>query len=76
MVVNKAGIINYPFVELVFDADGFGSPGNKLADYWQYAGEPGFEFGGLKMFYEWDSPLMTPEEIMSVGPPPAVIIYQ
>ncbi|MCA9983243.1 MAG: hypothetical protein KDE59_03075 [Anaerolineales bacterium] len=76
MVLNKPAIQNYPFVELVFDADGFGPPGTKLADYWQYAGEPGFEYGGLKMFYEWDSPLLQPNEIMNITPLPSVIIYQ
>ena len=76
MVLNKPAIQNFPFVELVFDADGYGPPGTKIADYWQYAGEPGFEYGGLKIFYEWDFPRLLPEEIMSLSPLPSVIIYQ
>lgn len=76
MVLGKEGIEDYPYVELVFDADGFGAPAAKLADYEQYAAEPGFEYGGLKLFYGWDFPLMTAAEVMAVEPQPAIIVYQ
>ena len=76
MLPDKANIQGYPFVELVIDADGFGSPGSKISDYNQYAVEPGFEYGGLKLFYQFDSPLMSPRDVMSLSPQPAVIIYQ
>ena len=76
MITNKEQIINYPFVELVIDADGFGSPGVKIVDYVQYAAEPGFEYGGFKLFYDWDSPVMTPADVMNLSPQPSVIIYQ
>lgn len=76
MLPDKAGIQGYPFVELVIDADGFGGPGVKISDYNQYAVEPGFEYGGFKLFYEYDSPLMSPQDVMRLSPQPAVIIYQ
>ena len=76
MLRNKADIANYPHVELVIDADGFGSPEAKIGDYLQYANEPGFEYGGFKLFYGWDVPLMRPAGVMALEPPPAVIIYQ
>lgn len=76
MVVDKEGIVDYPNVELVFDADGFGGPEGKRSDYLQYAGEPGFEYGGFKLFYDWDWPLMAPADVMSLEPRPAVIVYQ
>jgi hypothetical protein len=76
MVLDKEGIIDYPHVELVIDADGFGSPGAKKGDYLQYASEPGFEYGGFKLFYNWDFPLLTPAEVLAIDPRPAVIIYQ
>ena len=74
--MGKEGIKDYPYVEVVFDADGFGGPAAKVADYDQYAAEPGFEYGALKLFYEWDFPLMTPAEVMAVEPQPAIIVYQ
>ncbi len=76
MIVNKAGIGSYPQVELLIDADGFGSPGTKMVDFWQYAAEPGHEYSGIKLFYEWDRPLMSPVEVMSLRPAAALIIYQ
>ncbi|MFT5195681.1 MAG: hypothetical protein ACI9EW_002813 [Cellvibrionaceae bacterium] len=76
MIPNKEQIQSFPFVELVIDADGYGPPGTKIADYHQYANEPGFEYGGFKLFYDWDSPVMNPDEVMDLSPPPAVIIYQ
>ena len=76
MLLDKEAIIDYPHVELVIDADGFGSPGAKRGDYLQYAAEPGFEYGGFKLFYGWDFPLMVPAEVMALEPHPAVIIYQ
>ncbi len=76
MVRGKEFIEDYPYVELVFDADGFGGPQAKTRDYSQYVGEPAFEYGGLKLFYNWDSPLLTPAEVMSLEPQPAVIVYQ
>lgn len=76
MITNKEQIQNFPFVELVIDADGYGGPGTKYVDYTQYANEPGFEYGGFKLFYDWDSPVMTPNEVMNLAPQPSVIIYQ
>lgn len=76
MVPDKAAIADYPYVELVFDADGFGHPDAKSGDYGQYAAEPGFEYGGFKLFFEWDYPLMSPAQVMALDPPPMVIIYQ
>ena len=76
MVRNKEDIIDYPYVELVFDADGFGSPRAKIGDYDQYAAEPGFEFGGMKLFFNWDVPVMSPAEVMALEPQPAIIVYQ
>jgi hypothetical protein len=76
MVLDKGAIQDYPLVHLVWDADGYGSPGAKIGDYNQYRGEPGFEYGGFKLFYDLDTPLMTPARVMALEPPPAMIIYQ
>jgi hypothetical protein len=64
-------------VELVIDADGVGSGWNKLADYKQYVQEPGLEYAGIKIFTRHDvGELLTLEELITLEPPPAVIIYQ
>ncbi|RMG90363.1 MAG: hypothetical protein D6706_19745 [Chloroflexi bacterium] len=78
MLPNKELIEPYPFVELVIDGDGFGSPGPKISNYNKYATEPAFEYGGFKLFpYDGDNPLLSPQQVMSLlFPPPVIIIYQ
>ena len=34
------------------------------------------EFGGVKLFYRQDVPMMTAQEILALVPAPDVIIYQ
>jgi hypothetical protein len=76
MLVRKNEILDYVFVDLVWDADGFGSTHAKVADYVQYSGEPGFDFGGFKIFYRYDTPVMAPEDVLGLDPPPTLVIYQ
>lgn len=76
MIENKAAIQDYPLVDLVWDADGFGGPWAKVMDYRQYRDEAGFEYGGIKLFYDYDVNLLTPAQVMGLDPPPAYIIYQ
>ena len=61
---------------MIWHADGFGSRGAKLDDYNQYREEAGFEYGGFKLFYRLDTPMMTPQEVLALFPPPAFISYQ
>ncbi len=76
MVENKDVIQDYPLVYLVWDADGFGGQWAKIGDYNQYRNEAGFEYGGFKLFYDYDVNLLTPAEVLGLDPPPAYIIYQ
>lgn len=76
MIVDKENIVNYSGVELLIDSDGAFSTAVKTNSYLQYASEPGFEFGGIKYFYEYDDYIPTASEIMSLQPRPAIIIYQ
>ncbi len=76
MVEQKEQILDYPLVDLVWDADGFGSASPKIGDYLQYSGETGFEFGGFKIFYRYDYQVMTPEQVLALDPQPALVIYQ
>ena len=76
MFTGKDVIKDYPYVELVWDADGFGGSGAKVGDYEQYAAEPGFEHGGFKLFYNYDTPLMTPVQVLSLEPFPVFVVYQ
>ncbi|MBN1920609.1 MAG: hypothetical protein JW892_05150 [Anaerolineae bacterium] len=76
MFEGKERIESYRLVELIWDADGFGGPPAKIADHLQYAEEPGFEYGGFKLFYDYDVPLMTPAEVLCLQPRPVFVVYQ
>ena len=76
MITQKECIVDYPCVDLIWDADGFGGPSAKIGDYNQYRGETGFEYGGFKVFYDYDTPVMTPMEVLGLVPPPTLVIYQ
>jgi hypothetical protein len=84
MVTNKQAIVDYAYVELVFNGDGYGPPGPKIRNYLQYANEPGFEYGGFKIFTDqvdgrllYDFPFMLPQDVMrELVPQPVIIIFQ
>lgn len=63
-------------VELTIDMDGFGGIGPKIGGYQRYALSDYAERSAFKLFYRWDEPVMTPEQIMGLDDPPDYIIYQ
>jgi hypothetical protein len=76
MITNKDALAPIPGVQLVIDADGFGEPELKTFVYNYLVRDEPVEFGGIKLFYKQDSPLMKPREILDLVPAPDVIIYQ
>jgi hypothetical protein len=63
-------------VQLVIDADGFGNPDLKKSVYNILVRDEPIEFGGIKIFYRQDNPLMEPGDVVDLKPSPDVIIYQ
>lgn len=76
MIYNKDVIVTRPGVDFVLDMDGFGSPGPKLENYDIFVRQQLIEYGGIKMFYQQDDPLLDPATIVSLDPAPLVVIYQ
>jgi hypothetical protein len=76
MIQNKEQLAPYPGVQLVIDADGYGAPELKTAVYNFLVRDEPVEFGGVKLFYRQDVPLMSAQEILALTPMPDVIIYQ
>ena len=76
MISNKGALAPMPGVQLVIDADGFGEPELKTFVYNYLVRDEPIEFGGIKLFYNQDTPLMKPREILDLVPAPDVIIYQ
>ncbi len=81
MVPGKQNIEIYPEVELVFDADGFGTPNAKVHKYnavTNPSAYPQIEWRGIKIFQHnpyaprfSDTPVMTPRQIYGLDPTPA-----
>ena len=76
IVTNKDQLHPTPHVEMVLNADGFGSPANKISKYNQLVKNEAPQYGGFKLFYSQDVPLLQPETILNFQPAPAVVNYQ
>ena len=63
-------------VQFVLNFDGFGDPASKQQGYDLYVREGDVPFGGIKLFYDQDRPLMQPEEVVDLNPAPDYVIYQ
>jgi hypothetical protein len=76
MLPDRSRIKPGPGVEVVFHADGFGSPRAKIAT-WRRIALPGRPYGtGFKLFLRQDRPLMAPQAVMQRRPKPDLITYQ
>jgi hypothetical protein len=76
MIRNSETLAPVEGVQLLIEFDGFGAPANKIAGYLQFIRDRPIEFGGIKLFYKQDDPLMTPAELVALVPSPDLIIIQ
>jgi hypothetical protein len=75
MLPDKENIQDSPMVDLVLHMDGFGSQGVKLGSYRRVHEVP-LEYSGIKLFYDYDPDLFTPEQVMALVPTPSFVSYQ
>lgn len=85
MIVDKAAMSSgYP-VDLTISVDGWGAPVEKIRRYNNFTSDYPVEFSAFKLFYRWDSPLMTERHVLgvdsyanviTVSTVPNMIIYQ
>jgi hypothetical protein len=76
MIYNKDRITPVEGVDVVIDMDGFGGAGAKIENYDIFVRQELIQYGGIKLFYQQDDPLLTPAEIVALEPSPQVVIYQ
>ena len=76
MITNKDQVIPLRGVQLVIDADGWGPPDQKRVTYDVVNKQMPIEYAGIKLFYEQDGPLMTPEDVLALDPVPLFVMYQ
>lgn len=77
MISNRARVRTRPGVDLVLTADGVGTPELKQAKYDQLAPSPGSGISsGFKLFYQEDTDLLDPKQVLSLSPTPSFISYE
>lgn len=76
MLPDKAKVRTSALVDIVLNMDGFGSQPLKLATYRTIDRQGRFAFTGFKLFYQQDSQLYSPAQVMSLSPVPSVVVYQ
>jgi hypothetical protein len=74
---------NFPRVDLILNADGFGPPGLKRMAWDFNVQAKNIPLKGFKLFFPkswksngYDQPLMTPSQVMKMSPQPVYISYQ
>ena len=76
MILETSDLIDVEEVLLTIDMDGFGTPQQKIGGYKKYALSEYAEYAALKLFYEWDEPILTFEHISQLDKQPNYLIYQ
>jgi hypothetical protein len=77
MIRNKGDLRPRKHVDLVLNADGFGTPKAKISKYEQLTPDKRSGlFAGFKLFYEEDTDLMSPKQVMRLRPRPDFIVYE
>jgi hypothetical protein len=77
MIRNKQDLRPRKQVDLVLNADGFGTPEAKISKYEQLTpGKGSGLYAGFKLFYEEDTNLMSPKQVMRLRPRPDFVVYE
>ena len=76
VLTNKEAIQPTDNVEVALNFDGWGSSVDKMALYKKYVRDKPSQYGGFKVFYDKDEPVMTPEQVVKLDPSPAIVNYQ
>jgi len=63
-------------LEMVLNVDGFGGREIKAAKYRRFARDAPDFHHGFKLFYEEDTDLMSPKQVMRLRPKPELIVYE
>jgi hypothetical protein len=76
MVRGRENVKSFDRVDLVFDMDGWGWQEAKTTKYHIFATTPPSEYHVIKIFYKWDTPVLSPATLLELDPKPSIVIYQ
>ena len=76
MIERRSRLHAHPGVDMVLNADGFGTAAAKIGTYGRVTRARGAFGTGFKLFFVEDSGLMSPQAVMRLRPRPDVVIYE
>ncbi len=76
MIVDKERVQQRLGLALTMNVDGFGNQANKISKYDQFTSELTRFHNGFKLFYEEDTDLMSPAQVLALRPPPDLVVYE
>ena len=76
MIKDKRRVAQRAGLAVTMNVDGFGNPANKISKYKAFTSEATRFHDGFKLFYEEDTDLMSPRQVLALGPPPDLVIYE
>jgi hypothetical protein len=76
MIPDKQRLLRPRELAVTVNVDGFGDQPNKIAKYEELVGgDRGFHHG-FKLFYEEDTNLMSPKQVLRLRPKPEIVVYE
>lgn len=75
MITNRSAVVDQPGLVTLFHIDGFGGREIKLEKYQALKATPPFA-NGLKLFYDEDTDMFAPADVLALTPAPDLITYQ
>jgi hypothetical protein len=76
VLTNKDSIQPTDNTEVVINFDGHGLDAIKKAGYNEFVQKQPIQYGGFKVLYKKDEPLMTPKDVLELDPAPAFVNYK
>jgi hypothetical protein len=76
MIPDKQRLVRPRELAVTINVDGFGDQPNKTAKYSELTSTARRFHHGFKLFYEEDTNLMTPKQVLRLRPRPEVVVYE
>ena len=76
MIPDKQRLLRPKELAVTISIDGFGDQPNKISKYRAFLEEERRFRHGFKLFYEEDTNLMSPKQVMRLRPKPEIVVYE
>jgi hypothetical protein len=76
MIPDKQRLLRPRELAVTISIDGFGNQPNKISKYHEFLEEERRFRHGFKLFYEEDTDLMSPKQVMRLRPRPEIVVYE